>query len=951
MPRPRKQEAEAYKFPSSGRVNNPTSETALGLGPEDIQEQPIPELEPEERLRYPRLQWNRGEQTDHSRTFGPLYIHDKVSAEQFLGSLVKDKTQGDMFATFNGLPEDASAKPYEYSGHWTNRLIRATAQRAMASLLYKDGMRGKVNLIYMDPPYNKSFRSNFQASADTPETEEDWDDLPNDPMLIKAFRDTYRDGVHSYLDGLYEQLALGRELLAEDGSFIVQIGPDNVHEVVLLIAEVFGRDNHVATIPYRSTTNPSTNMIPEIGNWLVWFAKNKPEARKKYQQLYEQINNRKAVLDYWEHRARFEDEKGETRPLTPSERNDSNTIPAEGKVYMTFPCHSEHTSYSGRSDRFYLHQGDKPCSSSGWSKRNRDRARNAPHSDHICQLESCNTPLPDNWTEHTCSEKCHQASGTRKCPKGRKCGPNCRALEYPCPAGNQWRISLAGLHSLNVQGRMTKGKNIQWKFYEDEIPGVALNAIWQNSGRVPDRQYVVETPGKVLERCLLMTTDPGDLVLDLTCGSGAMPFQAERWGRRWIAIDVAQVSIAIARERILTSTYPYHLLKDSPDGDKLDHEMEQELLPPEKRDPFAPKGSYGNDPAKGFVTERQMRVSAATLAYGYGDEQPIRHPDRTIKNRNKVRLASPFTVESDSPYRSVAPGESPDSGQELDVETVLQNQGFNINGHQELDPVTDRITSSLETAGIGQPGQGRYKVENLAASEIPDVTHTGTLVDPNGDRHPAYFYIGREDEVISSVQTRNAAFAVANTDPTCRHAVMVGFGRDGDVHSVGKYRPNMTILQVATNRDLQLPWLKEDKTDSAFTIISEPEVRLHEQPNGKIRLEVVGLNAFNPKTGVVEPPSARQVMGIMVDTEYDTQSFRARLMNVQQVKRNQRTIRNLRAALRREIDDEKWEQMLSTTTVPFDMPEPGVKIAVKVIDQTGMEHMTVIDDPRTFIQG
>ena len=263
--------------------------------------------------------------------------------------------------------------------------------------------------------------------------------------------------------------------------------------------------------------------------------------------------------------------------------------------------------------------------------------------------------------------------------------------------------------------------------------------------------------------------------------------------------------------------------------------------------------------------------------------------------------------------------------------------------------MTDRITSSLETAGIGQPGQGRYKVENLAASEIPDVTHTGTLVDPYGERHPAYFYIGLEDEVISSVQTRNAASAVSKADRDCKHLVLVGFGRDGDVHSVGKYQPNMTILQVATNRDLQLPWLKEDKTDSAFTIISEPEVRLHEQPAGKVQLEVVGLNAFNPKTGTVEPPSARQVMGIMVDTEYDTQSFRVRLMNVIEVKRNQRTIKNLRAALRREIDTKKWEQMRSTTTIPFDLPAPGVKIAVKVIDQTGMEHMTVIDDPRKML--
>ena len=252
--------AEAYNYDSAEKLNNPTSETALGMEPEDLADQVIPELEEEqERVRHPRLQWNRGKQTDHSRTFGPLYIHDKVSPEQFLKTLTKTSPQRDMWALLNGLPEDAAAKPYEYSGHWTNRLIRATAQRAMASLLYKDGMRGKVNLIYMDPPYNKSFRSNFQASADTPETEEDWDDLPNDPVAIKAFRDTYRDGVHSYLDGLYDQLTLGRELLNEDGSFIVQIGPDNVHEVVMLMAEVFGRENHIATIPYRTTTNCSAS--------------------------------------------------------------------------------------------------------------------------------------------------------------------------------------------------------------------------------------------------------------------------------------------------------------------------------------------------------------------------------------------------------------------------------------------------------------------------------------------------------------------------------------------------------------------------------------------------------------------------------------------------------------------------------------------------------------------
>ena len=955
MPPRRRQDAartaEAYNYASAEKLNNPTGETALGMEPHDLADQPIPEMEEEERVRHPRLQWNRGKQTDHSRTFGPLYIHDKVSPEQFLKTLTKTNPQRDMWALLNGLPEDAAAKPYEYSGHWTNRLIRATAQRAMASLLYKDGMRGRVNLIYMDPPYNKSFRSNFQASADTPETEEDWDHLPNDPVAIKAFRDTYRDGVHSYLDGLYEQLTLGRELLAEDGSFFVQIGADNVHEVVMLMAEVFGRENHVATIPYRTTTNPSTNMIPEIGNWIVWYAKDKNIARRKYRQMYEPTSNRAAILDYWEHRARFEEENGEIRSLTRAERNDPTIIPNDGKIFMTFPCHSEHTSYSGRSDNFYYHGNGEPCPESGWSRSERQEAEAKPHHDHVCRSSDCYQAIPDEWQTHKCTKECDAAKGTRKCPKGRKCGPQCGAILYPCPPGCQWRVSLRGLQVIGQKGRLTLGKNIQWKFYEDEIPGTAVNAIWENSGRVTERQYVVETPPKVLERCLLMTTDPGDLVLDLTCGSGAMPFQAETWGRRWIAIDVAQVSIAIARERLITNTYPYHMLKDSPEGAKLDHEAEQALLPPEERTPFAerPADTYKHDPQGGFVVERQLRVSAGTLAYGQGDEDPIKHPDRTVKVNSRVRVASPFTVESDSPYRSITPGEENGQQQDTDVETILQTTGFTVPEPEGKPLVIKRITDSLESSGIGQPGKGRYKVENLAPSDVMDVTHSGTLLAPDGDRHSAYFYIGREDEVISAVQTRNAATAIANVDPACRHLVMVGFGRDGNAHSVGRYRPGMTILQVQTNRDLQLPWLKEDKTDSAFTIISEPEIRLYRLDDERVQLEVVGLNCFNPKLGVVEVGDARQIMGIMVDTEYDTESFRARLINVRQVGRNQRTLRNLRAAFHREVDQEKWEQMLTTKTIPFELPERGVKIAVKVIDQTGMEHMTVIDDPRGFL--
>ena len=873
--------ATDYKFPEADRRNNPTAEAALMMDTEALADQPIPDDTQEtERVRHPRLQWNRAVQTDYSKTYGPLYIHDKVSPAEFANSLLKQKVQKDLFATFNGLPEDANYNPYEYSGHWTNRLIRATAQRAMASLLHKDAMRGKVNLIYMDPPYNISFRSNFQANAQNPESTEDWDSLPDDPLAIRAFRDTYRDGVHSYLDGLYEQLALGRELLADDGSFIVQIGPDNVHEVVVLMSEIFGREHHVATIPYQTSTNPSTRMIPEIGNWLVWFAKDKSSASHKYHQLYEQLD-RKEIVQYMTWHVMCELPDGTARNLTVAERQNPDTLPEGSRLFQRMPLQSAHTSTTGRSEPF-------------------------------------------EWEGDT----------------------------YPCPAGLQWRVSHDGLRAIAQMGRMviTPTKTLRWKQYEDEVPGRQINAIWTDTGASQDKQYIVETPPKVLERCLLMTTDPGDLVLDLTCGSGAMPFQAETWGRRWVAIDVSQISIAIiSRERLITNTYPYHILKDSPEGSKLDHDLEQDLYQPDQRTAFTPAPAHGYDPAEGFVTERQLRVSAATLAYGRGDEEPIRHPDRTRTDRNQIRVASGFTVESDSPYRSIRPGEENGHDTATDVATTLQTIGFTLD--EDDDAVSQRIVSSLETSGINQPGTGRYRVENLVPSDVRDVTHTGVLVAPDDTRHHAFFYIGREDEVISNVQTRNAAAAIRAVEPDCNHLVMVGFGRDGDAQTVARYLGNLTVLQVAANKDLQLPWLKEEADDNAFVIVSEPEVKLHPQDDGRVRLEVVGINAFNPARGVVEARSARTIMGIMVDTQYDTESFRARLINVKQVNRNQRTLKNLLAAFKSSVDSTKWEQMLTNTTIPFELPDEGVKIAVKVIDQYGMEHMTVIDDPRQLMTG
>lgn len=914
-------EVPVYDYPSSDRTNTPTMETASRLTSDETSDQAIPEGEKKNVVRnYPTLSWNRDVNSGREPTYGPLYTHDKVDPYVFVQSLFEDGNDGGIpqygFAAANGFRDesgapafDASWYPYHYKGNWSNRLIRATGQRAMASLLYKETMRGTVNLIYMDPPYNISFRSNFQTRSDSPETGETLDDVPNDGATLKAFRDNYRNGIHSYLDGLREQLKLAWELLADDGSFIMQIGPDNLHYAALVMSEVFGMENHVATIPYK-TGNMQAKHLTEVGNWLIWFAKDK--SNLKYRQLYEAVASRAEYLESIRHRGWIETPNPEggvnVEKLTVDHRRNPAMIPSGARIYSERDIQSSHTSSTGRSDPFYFHPDGKPC------------------EEHA-----------DAWDGHSCSDACDSAAGQRDCPIGRACGEKCRSNAYLCSTGKQWSVSLRGIHSIAMQDRLHFGEkgNIVRKHYEGDVTGRAINALWGDGGRVANKQYIVETPARILDRCVLMTTDPGDLVLDLTCGSGAMPVAAERWGRRWIGVDVAAVSIAIARERIASTIYPNHALKDSPEGARMDYELEMSLLPPERRTKFVQR-EYGFDPARGFVNERQMRVSARTVAYGPDfAKDVIRHPDRLKRSKRKWRVATAFTVETDSPYRSVRPDEI--DGAELE--------------EGERNPLRERIVESLQTSGVRNDRAGRYRVENLLPCDwTHDLTHTGEMIDENGKRWRAAFYIGAEDETISQYRTNYAVAAAL--DPlnmpggAADILAMVGFGRDANALTTVK-RPRLTVLQVAANIDLQLAGLKPAQDDNAFVVVSEPEVRLHRVNGGfDVQVEVLGLSCFNPEKGIVEARSTnRQIMGMMVDTSYDGDSFRARLMNVIPNKRNQKTLRDLRKAFPK-IGDEEFETMKSCKSLPFPLPNAGVKLAVKVIDLTGMEHMAVIDDPR-----
>ena len=981
MPRARKAAASpeakpilSYDHPEAGRSNLPTVDSADTLippnqdAPEQLTEKdtstpPPTRNECSEKVSFPHLTWQGKTPEIHEHRHGPLYVHDKVSPVEILSRLMLRSTDRQMglFAdareAFNGfkredgsLAANAANEPYRYhNGHWANRLIRATAQRAMRSLLYREGMAGQVSLVYLDPPYNNSFRSNFAPAANDFDIKDNEKGVPNDPLSIQAYRDTYENGIHSYLDGLKEQLELAKQLLAEDGSIIVQIGPDSLHYVALLLSQVFDPKNHVATIPFITNANSSTSLLPEITNWLVWYAKDKSKTSNKYHQVYANLSNRKELLEQWESGVRIEYPSGERRNLPKKQRDNPESIPP-GRLYTTYPAHAQHESGTGRSDTYYYHPDGKPCPVSGGRWPSKCSSADHKHS----KDEECQYPHPEEWSKHTCSPSCDQAGTTRLCPKGRRCGPKCQANAYPCPKDRQWSVSLRGLHSIAQAGRLQIGEKggVRWIQFEDEVPGVTLNAMWQRVGVIPEKQYPVETPPRVLERVILMTTDPGDLVLDLTCGSGAMPYQCETWGRRWMSIDVSAVSIAIARDRILTGSYPCHLLKDSLEGHRKDHELSQAMLG--TNEPFQPQAVYGNDPAQGFVNERQIRVSAATLAYGPKIPQDIiYHPDRTHKDNRLLRAASNFEVCSDSPDRAVSPEQIAAQASRAAAD-LSQVQGEEIENalprHTlELEPLQVRVAANLTSSGISQNGRHRYRVKNLHSTLIPGLTHTAIIVDEADAEHPAGFYLGKADEIISSTKTRDAAYHAGNNG--FRYLGVVGFAQDGDAGKAGESFPNVTVLNIIANRDLQLDHLKDAKRDNGFVIISEPEVRLHRRgatPDGTelVALEVIGINAFDPKRGVVDEPSARHIKAIIVDSAYDGKKFVASHYNIRPTKQNQRAFKELTAAYKGTIDDAAWQQMQTCETVPFPLPEGDDKIAVKVIDQTGAEHLKVIQDPR-----
>ena len=917
----------AYAHAEAKRKNIPTGEQQAVV--QDDVRSPV-------ELRYPRnvdldpqLVWRGKDEQDNAGTLvvkaPPLYIQEKIHPKFLIDDLRRRAAENtgelpDLFGDFNGVPADADKTDfYRHDQNWTNRMILGDSLQVMASLAEREGLRGKVQCIYIDPPYGIKFNSNFQWST-TSTNVKDGKDITQEPEMVKAFRDTWRDGVNSYLSYLRDRLTIARDLLAESGSCFVQIGDENVHRVRALMDEVFGEDNFVSLISYATTSGFETNSLSRAGDYIVWFAKNKESL--KYRKL-----------------------------LKKKEFGGEGSS-AYSKIEL------------GNGERMSIPDFEKRFKVSfGYERR--------------CDFdEHCRVYALDNVT----------SQGLTEAPQPFVLN----GKTYLPGSANHWKANYpAGMNRLAHANRLdSTDKRLGYIRYFEDFAAFPMNNIWSDTlGQNQfggDKIYVVQTGLTIVQRCILMTTDPGDLVLDPTCGSGTTAYVSEQWGRRWITIDTSRVALALARARLMAGRFPYYILKDTPEGQKKEAEV---------TGTFPSSHPTKNDIRLGFVYERVPHITLKSIANNANidviwDEfqsrmEPLRERLNTLLKKNwqeweipreadaawsaeakkvhaewrrerlerqkqmdtsiaaaadfeylydkpysdgkKVRVSGPFTVESVSPHRMLAMDENDDLVEPFCV--------------AESAPKTDfatMILENLKTTGVQQA----HKEDRIVFSSL--VPFPGTFICGDGryqegekERRAAIF-VGPEFGTVSRADLVEAAREAAE----CKFDVLIACAFNYDAHSTEfENLGRIPVLKARMNAELHMADdLKNTGKGNLFVIFGEPDIELlHDEKSDSLRVHVRGVDVFKPSEGRVKSSDTKDIACWFVDTDYNSESFYVRHAYFLGQKNPYEA---LRKTLKAEIDNDAWESLNRDTSRPFPRPKSG-RIAVKVINYLGDEVMKV----------
>jgi adenine-specific DNA-methyltransferase len=873
----------------------------------------------------PQLVWRGKDEQDWSDLVvqaPPLYIQEKVHPKVLVDDLLRQTRAGqpaadeqlglDLFADFNGMPEGADKTDfYQHDQNWSNRMILGDSLQVMASLAEREGLRGKVQCIYLDPPYGIKFNSNFQWSTTSRDVKDgNAAHITREPEQVKAFRDTWRDGIHSYLTYLRDRLTVARDLLTDSGSIFVQIGDENVHRVRALMDEVFGDDCFVSQINVVKTSGLSAaDRLSSSTDCIIWFSKSRQSVKYRQLLLQKDIGSDSGAMYRY-----VRDEAGVSRRL---------------------------------------HSSEKALEDSAF------------------RLDNITKPGPGSKFEVSFEGRIYT------------------------PGARWWGTTEGGMKRVKQAGRLAaSGNTISFFRAWHDYAVLPLNNLWPDTatgGFLEQKIYVVQTTEKIVQRCVLMTTDPGDLVLDPTCGSGTTAYVAEQWGRRWITVDTSRVALALARTRIMGARFMYYLLADSREGQQKEAEV--------TRTAASSQPTHGNV-RLGFVYERVPHITLKSIANNaeidviwesWQDKlEPLREQlndavgtawqeweipreadaswpdatkqlhaewwqarigrqreidasiaaraeyeylyDRPYQDNRKVRVAGPFTVESLSPHRVLGVDENDELIDPLDKSAKERGVGYG-----EAQTFPQMILENLKTAGVQQAHkQDRITFTALAPWPGDMICAEGRYLEGEGGAErragiligPEFGTVTRPDLVLAAREAADAGFDVLIACAFNYEAHATEFNKLGRV----------PVLKARMNADLHMADdLKNTGKGNLFVIFGEPDIDILAAEGGKVRVKVNGVDVFHPNTGEVRSDGPEGIACWFIDTDYDEESFFVR--HAYFLGAND-PYKALKTTLRAEIDEDAWATLHSDTSRPFDKARSG-RIAVKVINHLGDEVMKV----------
>jgi adenine-specific DNA-methyltransferase len=775
---------------------------------------------PEDSMKYQRYEFNtdvnpqlnwikKNERTSFEVPTVSLTQHEKIEPKTIMTKLLQDKRSASLGRFIDIETTDNRIEDYRYENDWSNRLIQGDSLLVMNSLLQKEGMGNKIQMIYIDPPYGIEYNSNFQLEHSSCVDENDCSDVgddANEPEQIRAFRDTWELGIHSYLSYLRERLLLSKLLLKEEGSIFIQINDDNLANVFQLMQEIFGASNFVAIIPFKKTSSKPTKLMPSVCDYLVWFGKNK--TKMKYHPMFKLKEINKETLKTY---TNVELKDGTRRALTLEEKQ-TGIIPEDARLFMTAPLHSQ-----------------------GYSK-----SRSVPYEFN--------------------------------------------GKQFTVPKNRSWSISQEGLLRLGEMNRVYEtDNNLRFVSYFDDYPISRITNFWENVFNEPDQIYVVQTSTKVVQRCIIMTTDPSDIVMDPTCGSGTTAWVAEQWGRRWITCDTSRVAINIAKKRLLTSFFDYY---------KLDSEKE----------------------TMDFIYKKYPHISASTIAYNKEINYEIMYDEIEIDTK-RIRVSGPFALENITISENLTKKEN--------------NKTFN-----------DKIISYLELDGLSYPLGKKVNLVNIEpySGEILSA-QAGFKFDTS--KRVAIF-IGPEFGFVTSRCVEQAIDEAINGN--FDYLFIIGFMFDELSRSkiIKNRTTELGIELVLINPDIMIGDLHKETTGAQiFTVFGEPKLKVVKNDKDEYQIEIISLEFYEPETGELNVVGdiTNKISAWFIDEDFDGKTFfvcQAIFPNDKKYKKN------LRRKLGKMLDDSKIKRVTGNKSAPFKSGE-FKRAVVKVFDLRGNESVLFVD--------